>query len=164
MPLAPAHKKLTIITSFAAFSLLLVKDIPVFVAFEAGILTTLVINPDADLAQGLGVIGDFMGLEAYEDEMIHRFGLSRNHWRKYGWKTVMGSHVPLIGSLFRLLPILILLSLTLLWSFLQPYWYLLVVYLLGISLSDTVHIIADELTTRFKRWRNGRTHERRFYR
>jgi uncharacterized metal-binding protein len=159
MPNRSTHTNLTIISAFAAFPIALIIDFPDFLAFGGGILGTLLINPDADLAQGLGGLGAAIGLEDYEREAPHRGGLRKSLWRAKGWgRCLIMSHFPIIGTLPRAILIM-----TPLWLFslilglpAQLIATRSVFFMLGMVYSDLWHIAADVLTTGFKEWRNGR--------
>jgi hypothetical protein len=133
--------------------LILIVDPLFFGVFQAGILLTYWVNPDADLVQKLGVLGEIIGLEDYEGIMPHRHGLYLSQWRERPWMALLGSHTPLTGTFVRLLPILVPLSLLMLLPGGTRLWPLFVAFLLGASWSDLWHVIADVVVSKGKKIR-----------
>ncbi len=160
MPLGPTHRKITLFATFPVAAAALFVPFDVFSAVYLGCLTTLLVNPDADISQRLGQLGVIIGLEAYEKEAPHRGGLRKSLWRKKGWtKYLLMSHVPILGTIPRallcLIPcfILCLMAGVGIAQFAWLAWW----FLVGMAYSDLWHEVADILATAFKGWRHGKS-------
>jgi uncharacterized metal-binding protein len=163
VPNGDTHRRITLISTFPVVLTGLIAPASVFLSIYAGILTTLFVNPDADIAQRLGQLGVIIGLKAYEGEAPHRGGLRRGLWKKKGLaKYLLMSHLPLIGTLPRaflcLIPCLIL-SLMAGFSIAQFAW-LALWFTAGMVYSDLWHEVADILVTAFKSFWNRRSLKR----
>lgn len=166
MPNKAGHQYLTLICSAAALPLGLLTVAPepsqvvfspaAWLALEAGILVTLIpeFTPDLDhSARRFNSVGKFLGLKVYSEIVPHRYGLGKTHWTRLRiWQLFFFSHLPGIGTLPRTLILLmplaiVMLAFTYIPITLLPYIFYL---WLGMSLSDTFHVVADLITTDFK--------------
>lgn len=138
----------------------------------AGIMVTYIpaLTPDLDVdTRRFGVYGEFIGLRAYAKIVPHRHGLKKRHWHKYRfriWNMFLFSHVPIVGTLPRTIILLMPLTILLLATGLIDWWYGKFVLLLwlGMSISDTAHVIADLFTSDFKEMRQSFWRGRKAYR
>ena len=167
MPSGKTHSKITALAAMVLpplcipYSLGLTEGIVAMVSMAFGILVTLPIrvagitiylNPDMDIVSNAGRLSKAFGLDAYEKSVGHRAGLRKRDWAgvcKNPAKMLLFSHVPIVGSIIRIIPILLLL-------FLISYIITLpapvfVWACIGIFTSDTCHILADVV------WSNIRT-------
>lgn len=155
MPNVKAHRKITVLAQISTFPSIILVDsvqkLAFFGAFQAGIGLTYLVNPDNDLVQRLGEVGNILGYGDYEREMPHRFGGYGSQWRR-NWKVaLLGSHAPISGTLIRLLPILVPLSLLLILLGGTKFLFLLVPFLLGTCWSDLWHIVIDVMWSKTKK-------------
>ena len=131
----------------ASFALGILATLPIRVAG-----TTIYLNPDMDIVSNAGRLSKAIGLDAYEKSVGHRAGLRKRDWEgvsRNPAKVFLFSHVPIVGSVIRMIPVLLLL-------FLISYIIILptsvfVWVSIGISISDICHILADVI------WSNIRT-------
>ena len=122
-------------------------------ALQVGISATYYINPDLDITTNrLGLV-KYLGFESYRKLVPHRFGLSKKHWNGSIKSVLLFSHIPFIGTILR--TILLLMPVVILLLFCSSIHILDIKFILflylGMSLSDTIHIIADILYSGFKR-------------
>ncbi len=136
---------------FASTGLILVDSeakLALFVAFHIGIFITYFINPDTDIHQRAGRIGNILGLEDYEREIPHRYGMRRKNWKK-PLKAMLGSHIPGTGTLVRIAPILFLGFVVHMMVGMSTFYHLLpsmtAFFLLGATWSDCWHVLLDYL-------------------
>lgn len=153
MPSRKTHTKITwAISILPIFAFPVIGLVPACAMF-LGVLSTVpfkvfgtsvYLNPDMDIKSNTGSMGKAFGLDAYEQSVKHRAGLSKSDWKGF-WrnpaKIFMFSHIPLFGSFPRALPATLLLFVI---SFIIPtngsvylWWFI------GMVLSDTGHVLAD---------------------
>ncbi|OGC94042.1 MAG: hypothetical protein A2W25_11715 [candidate division Zixibacteria bacterium RBG_16_53_22] len=153
MPNGPTHRRITAFAQFLSCFSVILLDFPVFLAVQTGITLTYYVNPDADIAQRLGAVGDFLGLEDYEEALPHRYGMYRRQWRDNWWKTLLGSHTPITGTLVRA-AILLLPAMAIALILGAPWRETCIVggsIYGGMAYSDVWHIVADKLVSDVKR-------------
>lgn len=175
MPNYAAHRQITIFVGMIASPIIFyTPEIADGVLFHIGLYSTLWFSPDLDIHQRLGWAGKLLGLEAYRSLIPHRYGLRREHWevqksegnRKWYqlkdshipiWKVFLFSHIPLVGTLPRTIllfaPLIIVLLLTSSIEEFKVRWFLWA--LMGMTYSDIFHILADIITSDFKRMTKG---------
>lgn len=162
MPSGPTHRRLTVLCSVVTLPAILLLPDWRFLALEAGVAVTLMpeFTPDLDtLIRGdsksklKDSVRRLLGLTAYSQLIPHRYGLGKRHWTRFRiWHIFMFSHIPGLGTLPRTAILLLPLALVLLAFSLNPLPilpYILFLWL-GMSWSDTWHVVADILTTDFK--------------
>lgn len=164
MPSGRTHKKLTTITAIVAAPAIFFD--PTYIPFVVGILATLPVfirmgdnrvaiyfNPDMDILKNRSsTLAKVWGLDAYEQLVRHRSGLRWSHWKEIPKAPLLifgFSHLPGIGTGFRTLMLLIPVAIIMLsifgveseiWHY-AGQWALMI--WLGMSLSDSVHAVAD---------------------
>jgi uncharacterized metal-binding protein len=146
MPSGPTHRAATAVLIVAAAPTIFILPPLDWLALEAGIASTLLASPDMDIHNRLGFIGDLLGFEAYRKLVPHRGGLHDRHWSRLSWRKIFAlSHIPIIGTLPRvillLLPLGIILSLFSALELINP--WLFIHLWAGASLSDALHTLMD---------------------
>lgn len=170
MPSGKTHGKITAVAALVLpplcipYSLDLVEGVVAMVSLALGILATLPIrvagitiylNPDMDVVSNVGHFSRALGLDAYEKTVSHRAGLNKRDWVGI-WRNparaLLFSHVPVVGTLVRTVPVLLLLFLL---SYIIPLPTAVYVWAcIGMCISDTCHVLADVI------WSNVRTKKR----
>lgn len=151
MPNRRTHSAITCV--LIPLALIHAPDIVRVISMGLGILSTVpfkvfgtsvYLNPDMDIKSADGLIGKALGLDVYEKSIGHRAGLSKRDWAgilKNPTKVFLFSHIPVLGTVVRYLPVLLLLFIV---SFIIPVeidvylWWLI-----GMAVSDTAHVLAD---------------------
>lgn len=151
MPNGKAHRQITIIAGLASAgpAIYLLGDNSIF--FVVGVGATMWINPDLDIHNHLGWVGELVGFDVYRDIVPHRAGLRGQAFREVR-KLIFASHMPLAGTAGRFaiatLPIMCVLALV---SSLEHVSLMTVALVyLGMAWSDLWHIVADVLTSGLK--------------
>ena len=155
MPSGKTHSKITTLAAMtlSPVCLYVTGDPLAGASFALGILATLPIrvagatiylNPDMDIVSNAGRLSRALGLDAYRRTVSHRAGLKRSDW--YGIarnpaRALLLSHVPIVGTLVRTLPVLLLLFLISTIVYFPKAIYLWTCA--GMMMSDTCHIFAD---------------------
>lgn len=163
MPNGPTHRKLTKIAAGVGIGTGIYLGISTDMWFlreiswfSLGVLTTLYFDPDLDLRHRLGYFGNAIGLELYQKMIPHRAGITSRSWREFSkkdwWKLFFFSHLPLLGTLPRLLIIVALTApIYLLFSAIDRYPFYGILWLyLGMSYSDVWHSCADLVVSGWK--------------
>jgi uncharacterized metal-binding protein len=169
MPQKRAHQKLTLLTALATIPLAPAADLYQFAAFEFGILITLLpeFTPDLDVNhRRFGVISEFIGLKAYAKLVPHRHGLRKRHWSRLRiWNIFFFSHIPFAGTLLRTaLLVLPMLFLVLVFELFYPEVFEGMLFIwLGMSVSDTIHTIADKLYSMIKKKRGFKEADKAYW-
>lgn len=152
MPSKVGHRRITIATGIVAVPVVAIVVGWNAVPFAVGVAVTYwpQWGPDLDHnRRRFGVLGRFMGLEAYSKLIPHRAGLRKKHWTRLNvWNIMLLSHIPWLGTaprtLLLLLPTLLIL---LLFGWWWDYLFLWVWWLwLGMGYSDLWHVAADIIT------------------
>lgn len=157
MPNRSTHQAITTACAFVSLPLAAYLPLDSFLAFELGVLVTLIpeFTPDLDIShRKFKGLGEFIGLKSYAKIVPHRYGVGKKHWTRLRiWNIFFFSHIPLVGTLLRtvLLCLPLLLLGMLLWAYLSstiaswlPYLAVYFLYLWwGMSWSDLWHVVAD---------------------
>lgn len=183
MPSGPIHAKITKTVALGAVLSLFWLNFDDFLALESGILLTLKVNPDLDIHNHLGILGNIVGFDEYKKVIPHRAGLRPKDWQKlFGssprgerpaqpWQIALFSHLPWLGTAPRTLMLLAPLVLTLamfdLHGFLDPNWLLWLWQ--GMAISDLAHSTADLVDTYQKEhnpgwWKNKESEDKQLKR
>ncbi len=127
--------------------------------FGLGVAATIWVNPDLDIHNHLGWVGELIGFDVYRDIVPHRAGLRGQAFRE-ARKLILASHIPLVGTAGRfaiaILPVMCVLALV---SSLERVSLIAIglVYL-GMAWSDLWHIVADVLTSGLKADRKAKSY------
>lgn len=157
MPNGPTHRKISNIIQIASTPAIFYMDFDRFLALQAGLVIATRITPDLDLYNPLGEVGEFFGFGTYKRVVAHRAGLRLKDWKRLfvpsektgqrmtPWQITLFSHLPWIGTLVRtglcLIPILVLLLMFQLHTYVDPAW--LVWIFAGMGIQDAAHSLAD---------------------
>lgn len=149
-----------------------------YLVFMSGILVTLKpeLGPDMDVnARKYGFAGELFGMNAYARLVPHRFGMRKKNYKRLRPETLFFmSHLPLIGTSFRVMMLLIPVSIIFMLSgiSLEHLAHYALFLWLGMSLSDFGHVAADRITgdlrelkrdfwqKRLAHFNKGRPHDR----
>ncbi len=151
MPNGKTHRLFTIVAGLAAAGPAIYYLSGNSLYFGLGVSVTMWINPDLDIHNHLGWVGELIGFDVYRDIVPHRAGLRGQAFREIR-KLIFASHMPLAGTAGRFaiatLPIMCVLALV---SSLEHVSLMAIVLVyLGMAWSDLWHIVADVLTSGLK--------------
>lgn len=153
MPNGRTHRNLTYTLGTLILPTVCVMPLPVSVGLLVGIGLSIYINPDNDIHCKWWLKP--FGYELYRQVITHRRGLNKKHYRKFKWwELFLASHLPYTGTLLRFIPVLVFLIIGAMSINLDPYTtavFILAVYN-GLGLSDTVHVLADIITSEVHQW------------
>lgn len=177
MPNKLAHQRITAVilgTAVLPLCAIPLSTIDEYAAFMIGIGLTLrpELGPDMDVSRRrYGFLGELVGLNAYARLMPHRAGLHKKDWKRLRpEKIFFMSHLPLIGTAFRAIMLIVPISIICMifgLNFTRVAYYAIFLWL-GMSLSDLGHVIADLLVSDFKElkrsfWEKRLAHVNRNY-
>lgn len=157
MPNGNFHRTLT--------KTLLITNVPLYFFIEPvtctgiliGIVISLWVNPDNDLAVNRLGVYKYLGFNHYQQFISHRSGLRWSSWKNLAWKDcwklLFFSHCPITGTLLRFIlilyaPILLLILISTLQLWMA--WLILGVFI-GLCESDLVHEMADLIWSGLKK-------------
>ena len=154
MPTGRTHRNITIFAGMLVIPVVLMVNPAIFASFCAGEIITFWVNPDSDVRKKWGPVGQFLGLQLYEQETAHRSGMTKAS-RRAKTSPLLMSHMPMIGTvvrwLFLAIPIMALLLVANAVN--QTTLAMVFAIYMGMAYSDLWHIWADWITTKFKRGR-----------
>jgi len=106
------------------------------------------LNPDMDIRINDSKLARAFGIETYRKAIPHRSGLKAKNWKllwRKPWAIFFFSHIPFVGTLPRLALLILALIFPVLALGQEELLSLPVLFFLwlGMSLSDTVHALAD---------------------
>lgn len=167
MPNGPTHRKLTRLSwTLGVIPAWYLSGNTEALWFSVGVFTTMYFDPDLDLRHRLGYVGNAMGLDLYQRIVPHRAGITSRSWRDFSkkdwWKLFLFSHIPFLGTMPRtIIVILPFLMIFLVLSMVDSFpWYGVLWLWLGMSYSDIWHVVADLVTSDFKRRTRNKDEER----
>lgn len=147
------HRKITTVIGVATAPIALIT--PWWLVAEVGIGLTYWVNPDLDIHNHTGKLGEMLGFKQYKDLIPHRAGMNPKHWQGQKWPAIFAmSHIPWLGTLPRLVILIlpVLLGMMILEVQDRQIWtYALTVLSwlwVGMGLSDLGHWAVDWITTK----------------